>query len=427
MLNKTKRLKYKNESYISMVNTRRHIIKRRSVKLRSIRELKGKLKGKKVLLRTDYNIPLKYGKKTIIVDNYRIKASLETIRFLLKEKAKIIIISHLGRPKGREKCLSLEPTARELSKLLRKKVYFYGDCIGNDLTEKIECMKNKDILVLENLRFHREEEKNDTKFAKEIARRFDLFVFDAFSVSHRKHASVISIPKFLKTYSGFLFEREVKELSSAMNPRKPFIVLLGGLKISTKIGLIKNFIKKSDYILIGGAMMFTFIKAIDRHASIGKSVYKKDEIKIAERILKIAGKKIVLPGDAFIAKNTSSRKKKISKSDKIPNSYIGLDIGTKSVSSFEDKLSKAKTILWNGPLGYYENKTFKESTDKIARFIARLKSKNVRTIACGGDTLAVINELHLRKRFAFVSTGGGAALSFLSGEELPVMRFLRKR
>ena len=399
----------------------------KAIKLRSIRELKGSLKGKRVLLRTDYNVPLEYTKRrTIIRDNYRIQASLDTIKFLSKEGAKIVIISHLGRPKGYDKKLSLEPIARELSRLLKRKVYFYGDCSGEELTKKILCMRNREILVLENLRFHKEETNNNRRFARELSKNFDLFVFDAFSVAHRKHASTVSIPLYLKTYSGLLFEREIKELSKVLNPKKPFVVLLGGVKISTKIGLINNFIKKARYILIGGAMMFTFIKARNKNAKIGNSIYKKEELNIAKKILKKAGEKIIIPKDAVIAKSLNDRKPKTSRSDNIPDGYIGLDIGKKSTEEFKEKLDKAKTILWNGPLGYYENKRFRKSTEEIAKEISRLKLKGTRTIVCGGDTLAVVDELKLREKFSFVSTGGGAALSFLSGNKLPVMKFLEK-
>ena len=391
------------------------------MKLRTIRELRGKLKNKKVLVRTDYNVPLKYGKNTEIVDDFRIRISLKTLKFLMREGAKITIISHLGRPKGYDEKLSLEPIAKKLSALLKKRVIL----VKNHQVLKCILKKQTDeIVMLDNLRFNKGEEKNNFQFAKGITKYYNLFVFDAFSVAHRKHASTYAIAKQLKTYAGFRFEEEIKNLSKAFKAKKPLMLIVGGLKIKTKIGLINNFSKESNKIIIGGAMMFTFIKA--EGGKIGSSVYVPEELETAKNILKKNKSKILLPTDAICARKKDENKKSntlIRNAYGIENGLIGLDIGPHSLSLFEEELKKARTIIWNGPLGYYENPLFSEATNKLAKFLTKQRSFR---IICGGDTLTAVRKLHIDNKFDFVSSGGGASLFFLSGRKLPILKFLSK-
>ncbi|MEM2121826.1 MAG: phosphoglycerate kinase [Candidatus Woesearchaeota archaeon] len=393
--------------------------------IKSVEELKNNLHGKTVLLRTDYNVPLKQkNKKQIIIDDSRIKASLKTINFLLREGAKIIIISHLGEPKKYEPELSLKLVANRLSKLLNKKVLFCEHLIGEKTDSFVEeFKKNKEyrILMLENLRFNEGETTNNNEFASKLASYADYFVFDAFSVAHRQHASVVGIQKFLKSYAGFLFYDELKNLSQILIANeKPFVLISGGVKISTKLPFIKNLLDKADYVIIGGAMMFNFLKA--QGFEVGKSVYSQEEVELAKQILELGKEKIIIPKDVVASKETSEKSKvKIFDSKKIDSDYIGLDIGPESVKEFKKILKNSRIIVWNGPLGYYEIKKFSKSTIEIARFISKL---NCKKYACGGDTLAIINSLNLNKKFTYVSTAGGAALEFLSGKELPGIKAL---
>ncbi len=401
------------------------------LKLKSVALLKNKIRSKVVLLRTDFNVPIKhFGSRVKIVDDYRIRASLPTIKFLIEQGAKVVIISHLGRPDGFDKRLSLKPISKSLSELLKKKVLFVNDCIGDKVRTKVSKLKDGDILLLENLRFYKDEESGDENFAKKLCEFADYFVFDAFSVAHRDHASTTKIEKFLDSYVGFLLEEEVKRLSEVLySKKKPFIVLLGGVKIKTKLGLIKNFLKRADYIVIAGAMMFTFLKA--QGYNVGDSIYKGEEIGIARKILRLGKEKIVLPVDVVVVKdgagfkrvaNSKTRlKTKIVSCNYIPSGYIGLDVGPKSLKLFKEKLAGAKLLLWNGPLGYCERREFCKATYDIANFITKLDAE---TIVCGGDTLSVLNKLGITRRFSFVSTGGGASLAFLSGEGLPALKSL---
>jgi phosphoglycerate kinase len=278
--------------------------------------------------------------------------------------------------------------------------------------------------MLENLRFNEGETKNDANLASKLASYADFFVFDAFSVAHREHASVVGIERFLPSYAGFLFYEELKNLSQILTTReKPFSLIIGGVKISTKLPFIKNFLDKADYILVGGAMMFNFLKA--QGFEVGKSVYSQEEVEIAKQMLSSGMTKIIIPKDVVASKELSKNSEtKIFDSEKINADYIGLDIGPKSIEEFKKCLRISKTIVWNGPLGYYEIKKFSKGTANIARFISKLKCKKY---ACGGDTLAIVNALKLKKSFTFVSTAGGAALEFLSGKELPGIKALSSR
>ncbi len=386
------------------------------MKLRSLTELRGKLKGKRVLLRTDYNVPLKKGR---IVDDFRIKISLRTINFLAKEGAKITIITHLGRPKGFDESLSLKPIAKRLSKLTGRDIILIED--KKSIKQALNN-QGKEIIMLENLRFNKGEEANSMRFAESITKYYDFFVFDAFSVSHRKHASTYAMASQLKTYAGFRFLEEIKNLSKVLRSKKKITLIIGGLKIKTKIGVINNFLKRSRAVLIGGAMMFTFLKAQGK--TIGKSIFVEEEIPTARTLLKSG--KIILPKDSVCAKSirvNSKEKTRVFSCDSIPKNYIGLDIGPKTVNEFKSILKKSDIIVWNGPLGYYENPIFMKGTEKILKFLSKEKSYR---LICGGDTLTAVRKLGITNKFDFVSSGGGASLYFLSGEKLPILNFMEK-
>ncbi len=386
------------------------------MKLRSLTELRGKLKGKRVLLRTDYNVPLKKGR---IVDDFRIKISLRTINFLAKEGAKITIITHLGRPKGFDESLSLKPIAKRLSKLTGRDIILIED--KKSIKQALNN-QGKEIIMLENLRFNKGEETNSMRFAESITKYYDFFVFDAFSVSHRKHASTYAMASQLKTYAGFRFLEEIKNLSKVLRSKKKITLIVGGLKIKTKIGVINNFLKRSRAVLIGGAMMFTFLKAQGK--TIGKSIFVEEEIPTARTLLKSG--KIILPKDSVCAKSirvNSKEKTRVFSCDSIPKNYIGLDIGPKTVNEFKSILKKSDIIVWNGPLGYYENPIFMKGTEKILKFLSKEKSYR---LICGGDTLTAVRKLGITNKFDFVSSGGGASLYFLSGEKPPILNFMEK-
>ena len=364
------------------------------------------LKDRIILLRTDYNVPLKDGK---VSDDSRITASLETIRYILNAGARqIIIISHFGRPDGKVvDSMSLKPVAQRLSELIGFNIPLLNDCIGVKIP-------NDRIVMLENLRFHPEEEANDDFFARKIAVNADIFVNDAFSVSHREHASVFQIPKLLPSCAGFQFIKEVINLSLE-NIKKPAIAVMGGAKVSTKIGLIENMLKKVDVVLIGGAMMFTFLKALG--FDVGKSKYEKDNVEIAKKLLDENKKRIVLPIDCIVADKIEEGAKTRNVSiEYIKKDDIGVDVGEATVRYYKQMLSGSGTVIWNGPLGVIEIPEFAKGTEEIASHIASL---NATTIAGGGETITVINKLGIAGKFTFVSTAGGAALEFLEGKELP--------
>ncbi len=359
-----------------------------------------------VLLRADYNVPLKNGK---IQDSRRIEASLETIRYILNNGAKqLIIISHLGRPEGKVvQDLRLNPVAEKLSELLGAEVKKLDDCIDVNIPEDR-------IVLLENLRFHEEEKENEGMFARKLAAPADVFVNDAFSVCHREHASVVGIPRLLPSCAGFQLIRETINLDLD-NIGKPAVAVMGGVKVSTKIKLIENLLKKVDIILIGGAMMFTFLKAMG--FEVGKSRYEKTNVKIAKKLIEKSGKKIVLPIDAVVSDRIEedSVPKNVSV-EKIGMQDIGVDIGDATVNYYKQILEGAKTIIWNGPLGIMEIEQFSKGTREIASCIASLKAVS---IIGGGDTSDVLDNLEISDKFTFVSTAGGAALQFLEGTPLP--------
>lgn len=362
--------------------------------------------GQVVLLRTDYNVPIENGE---IKDDRRIQASVETIRYILNNHARqVIIISHLGRPKGKVvKDLRLNAVADRLSELLGTHVVKLDDCI--DI--KIPAAK---VVLLENLRFHSEEEDNDAMFARKLAVNADIFVNDAFSVSHRAHASVVGVTKLLPSCAGFHFIRETINLSLD-GIKKPAVAVMGGAKVSTKIKLIESILKKVDIVLIGGAMMFTFLKSMG--FEIGKSKFEKEDVDIAKRLIEKNKKKIVLPIDVVVADkiDKDAEAKNISV-EKMSAEDIGVDIGEATVKYYKQVISGAKTVIWNGPMGVMEIPQFAKGTEEIAKHIASISDVS---IVGGGDTANVIDRLGLSHHFTFVSTAGGAALQYLEGTPLP--------
>ncbi len=391
------------------------------MKLKTLGQIKN-LKGKKVLVRVGFNVPMKNGQ---IVDDLRIQFALPTIQYLIRKRAKVILISHLGRPNGKRiKKYSLEPVYRNLgtrsSKM--KKVGFVNDCIGPTVKKTIDKMEAGDLILLENLRFYPEEKKNNLKFAQSLASLADIYINDAFSVCHRRHASIEAITKYLPSAAGLLLEKEVKNLSLVLqNPKHPLIAVMGGVKISTKIGVMKNLIKLADHILIGGALANNFLKADG--AQISKSIYEPAMIKTVKKLVK--NKKIVLPLDGrirFIDSNQSLTTK-INELSLLKKDFELLDIGPETIRLFSTYLKTAKLIIWNGPLGYFEDQRFSLGTRQIAQTI--FKHKKAKLIIGGGETLAAIKKFKvynfhsLAKDKVFISTGGGAMLEFLSGVILP--------
>lgn len=382
------------------------------------------LKGKRVLIRVDFNVPL--NEKLEITDDIRIKASLPTIKYVLDKGGIPILMSHLGRPDGKvvEKA-RLTPVANRLSSLLGKKVIKLDDCIGPVVKSAVAQAKPGDIILLENLRFHPEEEKNDPNFAKELAGLGDVFVNDAFGTAHRAHASTEGITKFLPSVAGFLIEKELQFLGGLLsNPKRPFAAILGGAKVSDKISLINNIIDKVDIIIVGGGMCYTFLKA--KGISIGSSKLEQDKIDLAKSILENSANKkveIVLPCDHIIAdKFDANANTKVTSDANIPDGWMGLDIGPKTVELFKSKLKNSKTILWNGPLGVFEMKPFAGGSKKIAEYISTLGAT---TVIGGGDTASAVSQFGLQSKMSHISTGGGASLEFLEGKVLPGIAALK--
>jgi len=381
------------------------------------------LKDKKILMRVDFNVPL--DDKLNITDDIRIRATLPTIKYALENKAKkVILMSHLGRPDGKVvESLRLDPVAKRLEELLGEKVKKLNDCMGEEIKKEIEESKER-IILLENLRFHPEEEKNDPNFAKKLAELGDLFVNDAFGTCHRAHASTEGITHYLKSAAGFLLEKEIKYLGETLeNPQRPFVVILGGAKVSDKIGVIENLLPKADAILIGGAMAYTFLKAKD--IGIGNSKYEKDKLELAKNILEKAEslkKKFILPLDHLVAEKIEpTAKTRYTKDNSIPDGWLGVDIGKKAIKEFKKILKTARTIVWNGPLGIFEIEPFSRGTKAIALYIAKLPAV---TIVGGGDTASAVAKFKVDKKMTHVSTGGGASLEYMEGKALPGIKSL---
>jgi len=380
--------------------------------------------GKRVYLRVDYNV-VENGK---IIDEFRIKQSLPTINKLLASKCSIILASHNGRPDGKpDEMLSLRPVAQALSNLLNKKVGFVDDCVGEEVSQEAHNMKAGELLLLENLRFHEAEEKNNSLFAKSMANLADVYVDDAFANAHRAHASMVGVPKYLPHAAGLLMEKEYNNLNNLLlSPKRPFVAIVGGAKISTKIEVLKSLLKKADTIFIGGAMANTFIQA--QGYNIGASMTEVDCIDIAKDVMKIAkdnNVNLIIPKDLVVAKSIEAgvdcRTVSI---DNIQKDDIALDIGKETMRDLIPIIKKAKTIFWNGTLGYAEINEFAWASKDLAHLMSLRKNK-ADTIIGGGDTTAFIEKLGMHNRFSFVSTGGGASLELLSGKKLAAIEALR--
>lgn len=376
------------------------------------------LKGKRALIRVDFNVPL--DDSLNITDDIRIRAALPTIKYAVDKGAKVILMSHLGRPDGQvNEKMRLKPCAERLEKLLNKKVLALKDCIGDDVKKAVSSMKPGDVTLLENLRFHAEEEKNDPAFAKELASLGDVFVNDAFGTAHRAHASTEGVTHYLPSVAGFLLEKEIQYLGNAVdNPKRPFVAILGGAKVKDKIKVIDNLLNKVDALLIGGGMAYTFLKAQGK--TIGSSKLDKDGFDTARLALDKAAKKnipILLPVDNVIGDKFDANANVQTVGADIPDGWMGLDIGPKTIKLFEDKLKNAKTIVWNGPLGVFEMEKFASGTKEVAAFIAKLKG--VTSIIGGGDTAAAMLKFKLDDKMSHISTGGGASLEYLEGRGLP--------
>ena len=383
--------------------------------------------GKKVLVRCDFNVPIdsETGK---ITDNRRIRAALPTIQYLLDHNAKVILCAHLGRPKGEFNLkYSLKPVAEELSKLLNKDVKLAKDVIGESAKELTSNMKEGDIVLLENVRFHKEEEQNDPEYSKALASMAEIYVNDAFGTAHRAHSSTTGVADYLPAVSGFLIEKELEFLGGALeNPKHPFVAILGGAKVSDKIGVIENLLDKVDTLIIGGGMAYTFYKAQGHH--IGTSICEEDKLDLAKSILEKAqekGVKLLLPVDNHVSSEYSNNgEDKIVDSTEIPDGFMGLDIGPKTIEKFEEAVKDAKTVVWNGPLGVCEFDKFATGTKAVATMLSKLDAI---TIIGGGDSAAAIEKLGLADKMTHISTGGGASLEFLEGKTLPGIACLQDK
>ena len=384
------------------------------------------LKGKRVFIRADFNVPL--DDNLMVTDDRRIRSTLPTINYAIDEGAMVIISSHFGRPKGkRDPRFSLAPVAKRLQRLLNKEVLFAPDCVGSQVESLVAKMKGGDVLLLENLRYHSEEEKNDEEFARALASLADVYINDAFGTAHRAHASIVGVPKFLQSAAGFLLKKEVEYLKGAIeNPVRPFVAILGGAKVSGKINVLENLVNKVDKVLIGGGMAFTFIKAMGYE--VGRSLAEEDMLETAQRIrrkLKETGIKFYLPVDCVIAQDKESGEEtKIIPTLEIPKGWAALDIGPATVKLFSEALHDAKTILWNGPMGMFEIDAFSRGTFAIAHAVADAYAL---TIVGGGDTDLAVHRAGVSDAISFISTGGGAALQLLEGKELPGIAVLANR
>jgi len=385
------------------------------------------LKGKKIIMRVDFNVP-QDKKSGAITDDTRIKAAIPTIDYILKNNPKkLILMTHLGRPDGQIKeALRLDPVAQRLQELIKTPVKKLNDCVGPEIAKAIDASPEK-VILLENLRFHAEEEENDPAFAKQLASLADIYVNDAFGTAHRAHASTEGVAHDLPAVAGFLLDKEIEYLGKSLEqPDKPFAVILGGAKVSDKTGVIENLLTKAQILVIGGGMAYTFLKA--QGIAIGNSKLEKDKIDLAKETLQKAekaGVKVILPADHLVVDNIDTPTKiETTKDAAIPDGMIAVDIGPESIALFCGALKNAKTICWNGPLGIFENDKYAEGTKEVATFIATLKAK---TIIGGGDTAGAVAKFGLENKMTHISTGGGASLEFMEGKVLPGIAALKDK
>lgn len=392
------------------------------MKLNTINE--ADLKGKRVLIRVDFNVPLKNG---VVTDNTRIKAALPTVKYILEQGASLVVMSHFGRPKGQKNPdFSMAPIAKEFEKLLGRPVKLASDVIGPEVEAEVKALKPGEVLLLENVRFYKEEEGNDPEFAKTLASYGDVYCNDAFGTAHRAHASTEGVSHYLPSYAGFLIEKEVRFMAPLLeNPEKPFVAIIGGSKVSSKITVLESLVRTCDTIVIGGGMAYTFLNVLGN--SIGKSLFEPDYVDTAKAFLEKAkekGVKVILPVDNVCAKEFSETAEPILvNSDNISDDLMGMDIGPKTVQLIVDALKDAKSVVWNGPMGVFEFSAFAKGTEEVAKALA---ASNATTVVGGGDSVAAINKFGLADKISHVSTGGGASLEFLEGKTLPGIKALEK-
>jgi phosphoglycerate kinase len=388
------------------------------------------LRGKRVFIRVDFNVPLKDG---VVTDDTRIRETLPTLKLAIEKGGRLVLASHLGRPKGGPDAkYSLKPAAKKLEDLLGKPTAFANDCVGSDAEAKSKALKDGDILVLENVRFHPEEEKNDETFSKQLAALCDgLFVCDAFGSAHRAHASVVGITRFVqKSAAGLLMEKELAYIGKAIsNPTRPFVAILGGAKVSDKIEVVENLMKVADAMLIGGGMAYTFLKS--QGLEIGKSLVEEDKLDLARKILADAKQKnfkFLLPVDQVVAPEfKADAPSKIVDAGATRPDYMGLDIGPKTIAAYAAEIAKAKTIVWNGPMGVFEMPAFARGTLEIAKAVAAATKAGSISIVGGGDSVAAVHQSGLADQISHISTGGGASLEFLGGRKLPGVEALTNK
>lgn len=389
--------------------------------IKTIRDID--VSGKRVLVRVDFNVPL--DKAGEITDDTRIRAALPTIRYLMDKKAKVILASHLGRPDGKVvESMRLTPVARRLMELLGKPVIKALDCVGPEVEAAVNRMSPGEVMLLENVRFHAEEEKNDREFARKLARLADVYVNDAFGTAHRAHASTAGVAEFLPAVAGLLMEKEVTTMGRALeSPARPFVSIIGGAKISSKIGVLTNLLAKVDYLLIGGGMANTFLRA--QGLQVGKSLIEDQHQDLAQDITTRGGTKVLLPIDVVVAdKLEATANYKVVDVASVPADWMIVDIGPRTVESFKDVIARAKTIVWNGPMGVFEIAPFAQGTRAIAEALAQ---SHAVTIVGGGESVAAVEQMGLADKMTHVSTGGGASLEFLEGRVLPGVAVLQRK
>jgi phosphoglycerate kinase len=393
----------------------------------SIRDLE--LRGKRVFIRVDFNVPMAGDK---VEDDTRIRETLPTLRYAIDQGARLVLASHLGRPKGKvDPKYTLAPVAGRLPELLGKPVAFASDCVGADAEAKSKALRDGEVLLLENVRFHPQEEANDPEFSRQLAQLCDgLFVCDAFGSAHRAHASVVGITKFVRqAAAGLLMEKELTYLGKAIsNPDRPFVAILGGAKVSDKIEVVQNLMKLADTLLIGGAMAYTFLKS--QGLPVGKSLVENDKLDLARGLLEDARRRnfrFLLPVDHVVAESPNSAETKIVAIAKTAENLMGLDIGPRTIALFGEQISGARTIVWNGPVGIFEKPAFAQGTLAIARAVAAASAAGAASIVGGGDSVAAIEQSGVASKISHISTGGGASLEFLAGEKLPGVEALTNK